>query len=70
MNYEQLKSKVMAKNSTINSRLDFFSWFVNNETTWNGENYSFEHKKLMYTITPIYKKINEDDFILIDCEID
>ena len=62
--------KQWLKNSRKLDRANLFNWFVNNEPYWNGVYYPFCYDNLVYSITPIYKQINEYDFVLIDYEID
>lgn len=66
------------KNFTIIS--NGIKFYVLNENYWNGESYSdcwevADNKGLekigetTYTITPVYKEINEDEFEIVDYTI-
>lgn len=78
-NFKEVGNLWNNKNFTIIS--NGVKFYVLNENCWNGESYSdcwevADGKGLTkvgettYTITPVYKEINEDEFEIVDYKID
>lgn len=65
-NYEELKNKAL-KTNKIEDINELGEWFENfGNEFWNGEFYEIDNNNRLY---PIYKEIEEDEFIITGYEI-